>query len=135
MVKEASQFLEQNREKPFFLYYALNTPHYPYQGEAKWLEHFKDLPYPRNLYAAFLATQDERLGEPFPKSSHSVSASARSWSIRVTTDIRRRTGRTTVVGIPVPIAGQNSVFLKEGFGSPRLSPGPALYPRDRCGIN
>lgn len=67
MVKEASQFLEQNREKPFFLYYALNTPHYPYQGEPKWLEHFKDLPYPRNLYAAFLATQDERLGQLFSK--------------------------------------------------------------------
>lgn len=62
MLKEASRFMEQNRDRPFFLYYALNTPHYPYQGDARWLERFKDLPYPRNLYAAFVAAQDERLG-------------------------------------------------------------------------
>lgn len=63
MVAEAITFIEQNRVKPFFMYYALNTPHYPYQGDAKWLERFKDLPHPRNLYAAFIAAQDERLGK------------------------------------------------------------------------
>ncbi len=67
MVREASRFMERHREKPFFIYYALNTPHYPYQGDAKWLEHFKHLPYPRRLYAAFLAAQDERLGVLFAK--------------------------------------------------------------------
>lgn len=63
MAREAIAFIEQNRAKPFFMYYALNTPHYPYQGDAKWLERFKDLPYPRNLFAAFIAAQDERLGK------------------------------------------------------------------------
>ncbi|MBE0544522.1 MAG: sulfatase-like hydrolase/transferase [Verrucomicrobia bacterium] len=67
MAKEAGWFMEQNRDRPFFIYYALNTPHYPYQGDTKWLEHFKHLPYPRNLYAAFLAAQDERLGALFAK--------------------------------------------------------------------
>lgn len=62
MLREARQFMERHRDRPFFMYYALNTPHYPYQGDPKWLEHFKHLPYPRNLYAAFLAAQDERLG-------------------------------------------------------------------------
>lgn len=62
MVREAIGFMEEHRDRPFFIYYALNTPHYPYQGDAKWLEHFRELPYPRNLYAAFLAAQDERLG-------------------------------------------------------------------------
>jgi arylsulfatase A len=63
--KEAATFMEKRKEdkRPFFLYYALNTPHYPYQGDRKWLEHFKHLPYPRNLYAAFLAAQDERIGQ------------------------------------------------------------------------
>jgi arylsulfatase A-like enzyme len=65
MVREAAQFMERNRDRPFFIYYALNTPHYPYQGDAKWLEHFKHLPHPRRLYAAFLAAQDERLGKLF----------------------------------------------------------------------
>ncbi|MDH4409464.1 MAG: sulfatase-like hydrolase/transferase [Verrucomicrobiales bacterium] len=67
MAAEASRFIEANRAKPFFIYYALNSPHYPYQGDAKWLEHFKALPYPRNLYAAFVAAQDERLGVLFAK--------------------------------------------------------------------
>ena len=67
MLEEASRFMEENRRRPFFVYYAVNTPHYPYQGEAKWLERFKDLPYPRNLYAAFMASQDERLGRLLAK--------------------------------------------------------------------
>ena len=62
MVKEASAFIDKNKEKPFFIYFALNTPHYPYQGSPEWLEHYKNLPYPRNLYAAFLSTADERIG-------------------------------------------------------------------------
>ena len=62
MVDEAARFMEQNRERPFFVYFALNMPHYPYQGDVKWLERYKDLPYPRNLYAAFLSTCDERIG-------------------------------------------------------------------------
>ena len=62
MVEEAAGFLERNRDRPFLVYFALNMPHYPYQGDPKWLEHFRDLPSPRNLYAAFLATCDERIG-------------------------------------------------------------------------
>jgi len=67
MVKEASGFMEENRDKPFFIFYALNTPHYPYQGDKKWLKKFENLPYPRNLYAASVAAQDQRLGELFAK--------------------------------------------------------------------
>lgn len=65
MANEATQFLEDHRDEPFFIYYAVNTPHYPYQGDAKWLRHFEKLAYPRNLYAAFVAAQDERLGRLF----------------------------------------------------------------------
>jgi len=63
MVREAKEFIDRHQDQPFFLYWAINTPHYPYQGEAKWLEHFADLPYPRNLYAAFVASTDERIGQ------------------------------------------------------------------------
>ena len=67
MVKEAGEFIDQNKEKPFMIYFALNTPHYPYQGSPEWLEHYKDLPYPRNLYAAFLSTTDDRIGNLLKK--------------------------------------------------------------------
>ena len=62
MVKEAGEFIDKNKDQPFFIYFALNTPHYPYQGSPKWLEYYRDLPYPRNLYAAFLSTTDDRIG-------------------------------------------------------------------------
>jgi len=62
MVEEASRFLDANRDRPFFLYFALNMPHYPYQGEPRWLEHYKALKSPRNLYAAFVSTLDARIG-------------------------------------------------------------------------
>lgn len=62
MVEEASKFMEKHREEPFFIYFASNVPHYPYQGDPEWLERYRDLPFPRNLYAAFLSTLDVRIG-------------------------------------------------------------------------
>jgi arylsulfatase A-like enzyme len=62
MVEEAGQFIEAHKAKPFFMYFAINLPHYPYQGDLKWLKYYEKLPYPRNLYAAFVSTMDERIG-------------------------------------------------------------------------
>lgn len=63
MVKELTAFVRENRSKPWFVYWAINVPHYPYQGEEKWLKHYARLPYPRNLYAAFVSSMDERVGQ------------------------------------------------------------------------
>ncbi len=63
MVEQASQFIKENQDRPFFLYFASNMPHYPYQGETAWLDHYAELPYPRNLYAAFVSTLDQRIGQ------------------------------------------------------------------------
>ncbi len=48
MVKEADSFFEKNTSRPFFVYFAINLPHYPYQGDTKWLEYYnlKDVAYP-----------------------------------------------------------------------------------------
>ena len=62
MVEEATQFIKKNKKDPFFIYFAMNSPHYPYQGDVKWLEYYKDLPMDRRYYAAFLSTQDEKIG-------------------------------------------------------------------------
>jgi arylsulfatase A-like enzyme len=67
MIEEATEFLTSHRDRPFFLYFAMNTPHYPYQGEPAWVEHSAALPYPRNLYAAFVATLDARIGRLIAK--------------------------------------------------------------------
>lgn len=64
MVKEAGDFMTAHRDTPFFIYFAMNAPHYPYQGEPEWLEQYSAaaMAYPRNLYGAFLSSADARIG-------------------------------------------------------------------------
>jgi arylsulfatase A len=67
MVDEASGFLEKNKTGPFYLYWALNIPHYPLQGQDKWREYYKNLPSPRKEYAALISTMDEKVGAVLQK--------------------------------------------------------------------
>lgn len=64
MIREANDFLEKNKDNPFFLYFAVNIPHYPLQGEKKWLDYYKDkgVQSPRDKYSAFISTMDEKIG-------------------------------------------------------------------------
>lgn len=64
MVEEAGGFIDKNREHPFFMYFAMNTPHYPYQGDTQWLKYYREqgVPYPRDLYNAFVTSLDARIG-------------------------------------------------------------------------
>lgn len=63
IVDEAKQFIDRNKDKPFFLYWAINMPHYPLQGIRKWREKYKHLDAPRRMYAAFVSTLDEMIGD------------------------------------------------------------------------
>lgn len=67
MVRECESFLETNRDKSFFLFWALNIPHYPMQGENKWREHYKNLESPRRQYAELVSTMDEKIGTVLAK--------------------------------------------------------------------
>jgi arylsulfatase A-like enzyme len=67
MAEECQRFIEKNKDRPFFLYWANNVPHYPLQGTEKWRKKYKDLPSPRNMYAAFVSTMDERIGQVLGK--------------------------------------------------------------------
>lgn len=62
MVDEAGKFIEENKTNPFFLYFAVNIPHYPLQGETKWFEGYQNLSVPRSIYAAFVSTMDDKIG-------------------------------------------------------------------------
>ncbi|MCZ6674288.1 MAG: sulfatase-like hydrolase/transferase [Verrucomicrobia bacterium] len=63
LVEKARRFIYENKDQPFFIYFAINLPHYPLQPDAKWLEHYKDLPSPRKNYAACVSTVDEKVGK------------------------------------------------------------------------
>ncbi len=63
MVLQGKQFIESHRDQPFFLYWAINAPHYPMQGTSKWRKRYQDLPSPRRQYAEFVSTVDEKIGQ------------------------------------------------------------------------
>ena len=62
MADEAIRFISGHQDEPFFLYWALNVPHYPLQPSERWRRHYRDLPPPRRHYAAFVSTMDETVG-------------------------------------------------------------------------
>ncbi len=58
----ALSFIEAHKEEPFFLYYALNLPHYPEQMLERFNALYKDLKQPRRTYAATVTTADHYIG-------------------------------------------------------------------------
>ncbi|HUT11188.1 MAG TPA: sulfatase-like hydrolase/transferase [Thermoguttaceae bacterium] len=67
MAEECERFIEKNKDRPFFVYWANNVPHYPLQGTEAWRQKYTHLPSPRNMYAAFVSTLDERIGRVVSK--------------------------------------------------------------------
>jgi len=79
MFRELTNFVDNNKEKPFFLYWATPIPHVALQADNKWLEHYKEKfgkedPYlgqmgyfphqnPRAAYAAMVSYLDENMGK------------------------------------------------------------------------
>jgi arylsulfatase A-like enzyme len=63
MVEEVKEVITKKGDQPFFVYWAFNAPHYPYQGTTKWLDYYQDLPTPRKEYAAFVSNTDEAIGK------------------------------------------------------------------------
>ncbi|MGJ8650911.1 MAG: sulfatase-like hydrolase/transferase [Opitutaceae bacterium] len=60
---EGMRFVDKNREKPFFLYLALNAPHGPYRVPPEWAKPYqgnKDIPNP-NFYG-MIANIDYNMG-------------------------------------------------------------------------
>ncbi len=62
MVREVTQAFDNAGDRPLFLYWAINWPHYPLQGTAKWRDTYKNLDSPRDMYAAFVSSLDELVG-------------------------------------------------------------------------
>ncbi len=59
----AVRFIEENRDKPFFLYVAYNAPHTPLQAPEAYLERTRSIEHPkRRIYAAMVLALDEGVG-------------------------------------------------------------------------
>ena len=62
-IREIKHFIQQNDDKPFFIYWASNIPHYPLMPREKWVKYYSGLPKPRQMYAAYVSTLDEYVGQ------------------------------------------------------------------------
>ena len=65
--REAIGFMEQSKEKPWFLYLAFNAVHAPHVASQKWLDKFKHLPKHDQQYAGLVAEADEAVGDVMAK--------------------------------------------------------------------
>ena len=78
MHREALNFIEENKSKPFFLYYATPIPHLPLQAPQEWVDyyvkkfgdekplvkaHYYPNRYPHAAYAAMISYLDQEVGE------------------------------------------------------------------------
>lgn len=67
LADRAVNFIETNRDAPFFMMVAFNLPHYPEQPIAKFQETYLDLPMPRRSYARVVSSVDEHIGRILDK--------------------------------------------------------------------
>ncbi len=65
--RESINFMEANKDKPWFLYLSFNAVHSPHVASDKWLEKFKHLSKHDQLYAGLVAEADEAIGAVMTK--------------------------------------------------------------------
>ena len=64
MVQRSLRFLEENKDRRFFLYVPFNIPHYPEQALARFEEAYENLADPaRRSYGAIVTTTDYYIGK------------------------------------------------------------------------
>lgn len=63
--REATRFVEANRERPFFLYLATNAPHSPYRVPPKYAEPYRaqGVPAPTAAFYGMITNIDENVGK------------------------------------------------------------------------
>ncbi|MDA1013566.1 MAG: sulfatase-like hydrolase/transferase [Planctomycetota bacterium] len=62
IANETIEFIRRKSDAPFFVYWAINVPHYPLQGTEAWRKTYQHLPAPRRMCAAFVSTMDDVIG-------------------------------------------------------------------------
>lgn len=67
--REAAQFIEQNRDRPFFCYLATNAPHSPYNVDASYSQPYVDqgVPQPMANFYGMITNIDRNIGRLLDK--------------------------------------------------------------------
>ncbi len=63
MTSRAMEYVEKNKNQPFFMMVSFNIPHYPEQPSEKFKNAYADLASPRKEYARMISTVDDYIGQ------------------------------------------------------------------------
>jgi arylsulfatase A len=67
LVEQALEYIEEDREDPFFMMLAFNLPHYPEQPIGKFANAYENSDMPRRSYARVMSTVDDQIGRIIDK--------------------------------------------------------------------
>jgi arylsulfatase A len=62
LVRETNRFLEDNKDRPFFLYLPFDMVHTPHQPDLEIEKRYQHLSQPHRKYRAYISTLDDRIG-------------------------------------------------------------------------
>lgn len=62
VVRESNKFIDDHRNRPFFMYVAFNAPHYPLQAPERFRRMYALLPDHRRQYAPLVGALDDAIG-------------------------------------------------------------------------
>lgn len=131
MVNEVKTITSRKSDKPFFIYWAINWPHYPLQGFDKWRQYYAKagLKSPRDKYAAFVSSMDELIGQVV---DHLEAIGKRDNTIiLVQSDHGHSVEERTfgAGGYAGPYRGHKSSFFEGGLRVPSIISWPAKLPQ------
>ncbi|MEM7010198.1 MAG: sulfatase-like hydrolase/transferase [Verrucomicrobiota bacterium] len=131
MVDEAKKVISQESEKPFYIYWAINWPHYPLQGFDKWRKYYaeKGLESPRDKYCAFMSSTDDLVGMVL---DHLEAEGVADNTIVIFQSdhghsVEERTFGSG--GDPGPYRGHKGSFFEGGIRVPSIISWPAKLPK------
>lgn len=61
--EEASKFIDNSDDEPFFVYLSTNAPHGPYLVDEKYSDPYSELPNPTDKFLGMIANIDENVGK------------------------------------------------------------------------
>lgn len=63
LAQKAVEYIQANRDEPFFLTVAFNLPHYPEQPTEAFKDAYPDMEMPRQSYARVVSSVDQHIGQ------------------------------------------------------------------------